>query len=199
MDGYQRRTEHKKENIRRAAMELFSTYGIEKVSVAEIAKKANVSPVTIYNYFGTKDELFYSVLTTFLEDAWEKRLEMIRSDLPYTEKIEKMIFETTDFAGTVNPDFLREMMTNRPEMQRIVEDIYNRYVPELIRFIETGRDAGYINPDISTETILMYVNILKEAFDKIEVSGDRVKNRQLMKELTTVMFYGLMNKPESNR
>ena len=47
MDGYQRRTEKKKENIRNAAFELFKVYGVEKVSIAEIAKKAT-SPLLPY-------------------------------------------------------------------------------------------------------------------------------------------------------
>ena len=59
MDGFERRKEQSKEDIRRAAEELFSRFGAEKVSVNDIARKAGVSQATIYNNFGSKDELVH--------------------------------------------------------------------------------------------------------------------------------------------
>ena len=53
MDGFNRRKEQKKESIRRAALELFKVYGFKKVSINDIASKAGVSQVTIYNHFGS--------------------------------------------------------------------------------------------------------------------------------------------------
>jgi AcrR family transcriptional regulator len=196
MDGYKRRTEIKKDKIKRAAIELFTTYGIEKVSIAEIASKASVSPVTIYNYFGTKEELSKKVISDMLEEVWQERIEMIHSDLPFQKKIEKMIFETTDFVGIVNPDFLKEIMSNSPEMKKIVEDVYQKYEFVLLNFIAGGKKEGSINKEISDETIMFYFNILKEASGKIEVTGDKNKNQRLMKELVTLLFYGLSSKPE---
>jgi len=43
MDGFARRKEQSKEDIRRAAEELFSRFGADKVSVNDIARKAGVS------------------------------------------------------------------------------------------------------------------------------------------------------------
>ncbi|MGD9143634.1 MAG: TetR family transcriptional regulator, partial [Dehalococcoidia bacterium] len=37
MDGFERRKEQKKENIRRAAIELFQNHGFKKVSISDIA------------------------------------------------------------------------------------------------------------------------------------------------------------------
>ena len=59
MDGFERRKEQSKEDIRRAAEELFSKFGADKVSVNDIARKAGVSQATIYNNFGSKDELVH--------------------------------------------------------------------------------------------------------------------------------------------
>ena len=42
MNGFERRKDQSKENIRRAAYELFNKFGISKVSVNDIARKANV-------------------------------------------------------------------------------------------------------------------------------------------------------------
>ena len=45
----------KKEDILKAAKELFSMYGYKKVSMNEIAEKANVTKKTIYSYFKDKE------------------------------------------------------------------------------------------------------------------------------------------------
>ena len=66
MDGFQRRREQKKESIRQAALELFNVHGIKKVSVNDIARRAGVSPVTIYNYYGSKQGLVHDVATWVL-------------------------------------------------------------------------------------------------------------------------------------
>ncbi|TDL80905.1 TetR/AcrR family transcriptional regulator [Peribacillus frigoritolerans] len=50
MNGFERRKQIKMEQIQKAAFQLFSQYGINKVNIQEIAAAANVSQVTIYNY-----------------------------------------------------------------------------------------------------------------------------------------------------
>lgn len=47
----------KEEQIIEAARDLFSTYGYKRVSMDEIAKKANVTKKTVYSYFKSKEEL----------------------------------------------------------------------------------------------------------------------------------------------
>ena len=59
MDGFERRKEQSKEDIRRAAEELFSRFGADKVSINDIARKAGVSQATIYNNFGSKEDLVH--------------------------------------------------------------------------------------------------------------------------------------------
>lgn len=53
--------ERKKQETRfaifRAAMELFVAKGFDQVSVAQVAEAANVSKVTVFNYFPTKEDL----------------------------------------------------------------------------------------------------------------------------------------------
>jgi len=55
--------ERKKAATRQAisdvATRLFEEHGFEQVTVAQIAEAANVSVKTIFNYFGTKEELFF--------------------------------------------------------------------------------------------------------------------------------------------
>jgi AcrR family transcriptional regulator len=61
--------ELKKEQTRQLIMStasrLFSERGFDRVSVAEVARTAQVSEATVFNYFPTKEDLFYSGLEAF--------------------------------------------------------------------------------------------------------------------------------------
>lgn len=61
--------ELKKEQTRQliadTAWRLFAERDFDDVSVAEIARAAQVSEATVFNYFRTKEDLFYSRLETF--------------------------------------------------------------------------------------------------------------------------------------
>lgn len=61
--------EQKKEQTRQmiaaTAQRLFADKGFDHVTVAEIARTAQVAETTVFNYFRTKEDLFYSGLEAF--------------------------------------------------------------------------------------------------------------------------------------
>jgi AcrR family transcriptional regulator len=48
-----------RQEIADRAMQLFAKRGFDRVTVAEVAAAANVSEKTVYNYFPTKEDLFF--------------------------------------------------------------------------------------------------------------------------------------------
>jgi AcrR family transcriptional regulator len=50
---------HTRQEIADRAMQLFARRGFDHVTVAEVAEAANVSEKTVYNYFPTKEDLFF--------------------------------------------------------------------------------------------------------------------------------------------
>ena len=64
--------ERKKEQTRRliadTAWRLFADRGFEQVTVAEVARRAEVAVATVFNYFPTKEDLFFFRLEAFEAD-----------------------------------------------------------------------------------------------------------------------------------
>ena len=96
MNGYERRTQAKKEAIISAAQELFSERGVTDVKVSEIAAKAHVSQVSIYNYFGNKNGLAREVLATYLDKAIKEYEDILGLDIPFSEKLKMIMAKKHD-------------------------------------------------------------------------------------------------------
>jgi AcrR family transcriptional regulator len=64
----ERKKQQTRELIAETARRLFGERGFEAVTVAEIAREANVSAQTVFNYFPTKEDLVYWRLESFEEE-----------------------------------------------------------------------------------------------------------------------------------
>src|SRR6185503_6502182 len=67
----ERKKQQTRELIAETARRLFSERGFEHVSVAEIARVADVSEKTVFNYFPTKEDLVYWRLESFEDELLE--------------------------------------------------------------------------------------------------------------------------------
>jgi AcrR family transcriptional regulator len=61
----ERKKEQTRQRIADAAHRLFGERGFDGVTVAEVARAAEVAEATLFNYFPTKEDLFYSGLEAF--------------------------------------------------------------------------------------------------------------------------------------
>ena len=128
MDGFERRKTQKKDSIRRAALELFQTYGFQKVSINEIAQRAGVSQVTIYNHFGSKEGVVRDVLKWHMLNIFERYKSEMEGELPFMEKLENIVFDKTQLASQFQGELLQTMMQDDPELRDFVEELYKNNI-----------------------------------------------------------------------
>src|SRR5215213_4327779 len=64
----ERKKQRTREQIAEAARELFTERGFDRVTVAQVARAAEVSEQTVFNYFATKEDLVYWRLGSFEEE-----------------------------------------------------------------------------------------------------------------------------------
>lgn len=196
-DGFQRRRELKKIDIVEAALSLFMQHGTKKVSVAEIAKKANASQVTIYNYFDNKDNLIYKVIIYFVDQTWKEYEEGFDRDLPFPDKIKAMIFHKKTDAEDISEQFFHDFMKGYPAGIKYIEDMYeNKILPRFLELIEEGKEHGYVDATISNEAILMYIQMFRDFLLKDDIHKQALP---FAEDLTKIFFYGIVGEnKESN-
>jgi AcrR family transcriptional regulator len=193
VNGFKRRKEQKKESIRRAALELFQAYGFKKVSINDIAQKAGVSQVTIYNHFGSKDELVRDVIKKLFYGMIDKYRDIIKDKKPFLEKLQTIVFDKSELIGQFQGELRQAVLSQDLEMRQFVESIWQGEVKQLlIDLFEDGRKQGYISPDLSQEAILTYYEIFRQGmFNSPHVQAKLEQNPKLVRELISVFTYGL--------
>jgi AcrR family transcriptional regulator len=193
MDGFEKRKEQKKESIRRAAIELFQNHGFKKVSISDIAKRADVSQVTIYNHFGSKEELVRDVLQWYAMILLARYKSIMESDRPFLEKLEEIVFDKSEVISQFQGELMHTWMQNDPEMQEFINKLYANHVMPIARnFFNEGLQQGNIDRKFSLEAIMVYFEILRQGFFNTPELSERAQNNPgLMKELIRLMTYGL--------
>ncbi|MFC0471095.1 TetR/AcrR family transcriptional regulator [Halalkalibacter kiskunsagensis] len=190
MDGFQRRKEQKKRNILEASLALFMEYGIQKVSISEIAKHANVSQVTIYNYFENKHTLIHEVFLYYIEKASRDFEQIVHDNIPFPDKIKKIIFNKKKIANQIHVEFYQYMMKEYSAEGNYIEKIYvEKAIPYFTLLFNEGKEQGYIDENLSNEAILFYIQMLKDYMQREDVHQ---KILPLTEDITNIFFYGIV-------
>jgi TetR/AcrR family transcriptional repressor of mexJK operon len=118
----------KRAGIIRAAMALFMKDGFELTSMEAVAKKADVSKLTIYSHFANKEDLFKAAVSQRCDQQAMPECFMALADLP----VEKALLQLGHRLATLifSPDSIR--------LQRVMQAESGRH-PHIIKiFYEAG-------------------------------------------------------------
>lgn len=197
MNGFERRTEQKKKNIRDAAMELFRAHGFKKVSIGDIARKACVSHVTIYNHFGGKDELIRDIVKMIAYDLIDKSREIILGNLPYGEKLKLLVSDKIDTAAQFHGEIIHMIGEDYPEMKRISDDIREKELSPLIdKLIDEGKKLKYIRQELPTQSIKVFFQIMKYGIYADQELRKKIEDDpRLLQDIYNVGMSGILEKP----
>jgi AcrR family transcriptional regulator len=197
MKPSERRIERNKDRILRVTLELYQVHGIKKTTTHDIALKAGVSPATVYNHFGSKEGLTRAAVKYFLTSTAADFSKILKGGHSFLEKMEQILSYKSDMLGHYQGELMQTMISEDPEIRYLVDSFYLKEMRQMIiDFYEEGKRQGYINPELSTETIMRYMLIVRSGMAAESVlSEDPEHNRQLIQELTPLFLYGIMGKP----
>lgn len=148
--------ERKKQRTRRhiadTARRLFAERGFERVTVAEIAREAEVAPATVFNYFPAKEDLFYSRLEAFEErlmtavrerEPGQSILGAFGAFLLAQDGVLAMRSPGGEDAATEQIRTITRVITESPALLARERQVFDDYARTLATLLadETGEDA----------------------------------------------------------
>ena len=133
-----------------AARRLFADRGFQNVTVAEVARAANVSEVTVFNYFPNKEDLFYAGMRFFEEEL----LEAVRRRKPDESALKafrRKLLESTD--GLRSPERFAtikkatDAYAGSPSLAAREREIVEGYTRQLAELLAEGE------PDVEDSAV----------------------------------------------
>ncbi|NEN85510.1 TetR/AcrR family transcriptional regulator [Paenibacillus elgii] len=197
MNGYRLRTEKKKELILKTTFDLIFTYELDKLSIADIARKANVSPVTIYNYFGSRDELIRMTFVHYMDTTLEKYEDILGAEIPFQQKMDLILCDRSEIANQLNVNLIRATAGD-PAIRDYLEQFYqNKTLPFFEKLIDQGKKEGYIDPSISMEAAMVYIQLFKEALARPGFLQQA--SESMLQDLNRLFYFGFIGRSPENR
>ena len=201
MDGFARRKEQSKDDIRKAAWELFSQFGVDKVSMADVARKAGVSQATIYNNFGSKEALAREFVSTSVESLVSRVQEIVIPGHSYQEKMTAFFQFISSMMAEGKPSSSRNAvfdssldLQNDPEIKKIRIEAQEKMITLMMGLIEEGRQQGQVNPELSDEALCIYFTIFMDVFTHSKFQYQYSRTPNLVDEMGSLMLHGLKGK-----
>lgn len=162
MDGFTRRTERKKQEIRQAVEGLLRNHSPREIKIADIAEKADVSPVTLYNYFENKERLLREVMVQSVEQRVNEIEEMLASGRTWQSKVIAYCSEILDGYPSLPSTRLQQVMVDDPELQEEVKRLYEtRVEPKVLELLQGAQKNGELHPDYSGDMLLRLLHTFR--------------------------------------
>jgi AcrR family transcriptional regulator len=147
--------------IAETAMRLFVESNFDAVSVAAVARAAEVSEATVFNYFPTKEDLVYQGM-----EAFEDELLACVRDRPAGESIAaafaRFVLRPRGFLGSRDEESARyliavsKMIAASPALQAREREILARYTASLAALIaaDTAADPDDVRPWVVARALI---------------------------------------------
>lgn len=139
-----------------AALKVFGEKGFYNATISEIARRARVSEATIYEYFGSKEDLLFAIP----EEITRASAEWLESILPFVRGAENRLRAATYgyyILYKENPDYsalvLLDLKHNRKFMETEGYRMVRRAAGLLLGIIEEGIASGEFRDDIDPHLI----------------------------------------------
>ncbi|EHI98708.1 transcriptional regulator, TetR family [Clostridium sp. DL-VIII] len=159
--------EERKNDILKAAMELFKEKGYEKTAVSDIVKAAGIAQGTFYIYFKNKEDVFISVIENTREKIIEQLIDVQkRNDLNAVDKMNLIIRLEFDINRT-DDDLILQLHLEKNSgihLQFIINTIH-KLVPIYTSVIEQGVKEGLFDIQYPKEAAEYMLVATKFMFD----------------------------------
>lgn len=150
-----------RELIAETARRLFAERGFDHVSIAEIARQADVSETTVFNHFPTKEDLVYWRMNTF-EDELLAAIRQRTSGESILTAFGRFVLAPRGLLAQTDPDAVEQladltrMLTESPALLAREYEIMARYTESLAALLadETRARRGDVAPWVAANALM---------------------------------------------
>jgi len=178
------RPKTRKDRIMDAALRIFAEKSFQEATISEISREAGVSEATIYEYFGTKEDLLFAIPEKISNDTFEES----EAVLPYIKDVEgrmrAILFSYIQHYQN-NPDYsalvLLQLMSNKRFRQTEAHAAIRRSAHQFLDCIRDGIADGTFRPDADAYLIRsMLMGTIEHLFIHWHMQGKPQGEKSIM-------------------
>ena len=169
------RAKTRKDRIMEAALHIFAEKGFQNATITEISKEAGVSEATIYEYFGTKEDLLFSIPEKISNQTYDESSKI----LPYIKGVEGKMramllsyFKLYQFNPHYSALVLLQLMSNKRFRETPAHEAIRRSAHRLLDCIREGIADGTFKKDADAYLIRsMLMGTIEHLFIQWHMQG----------------------------
>jgi AcrR family transcriptional regulator len=180
--------ERKKAQTRQAiadtARRLFLERGFDAVTVAQVASEADVAEKTVFNYFPSKEDLFYGRLEEFEEELLEairgrkSGESIVGAFRGFVTKQRGALQLEDDDEATERLRAINRVITESPSLLIREREVFGRYADSLAELIakETRAPKGAVEPRVVASALIDVHRLLIDYVRERTLAGDAARD-----------------------
>lgn len=193
----EREFQSRRREIMTAATRLFASNGYHGTAMSEIAKEAEFSTGSLYNFFQNKEELYFSLLLEKIEVLESEVIAVVKGPGEVEQKLELLI--DTIYAFFIKErDFWRIFAEQRTAFESgakgkfadAVHDKYVSYLSYMVALMDEGKKKGLFRELSAAELALCFFQILQTFLMIFVNSADKYDLREKKRVVLEIFFDG---------
>lgn len=185
----------KKTAIMARGKDLFWKHGFKRVTVEEICSQAGVSKMTYYKFFSNKMELVKAILNKTMEEALTRYREIMESDIPFTDKVEKQVEMKMEGTLELSKEFVDDLMIHgEPELMQYMQKMTAKVLGMVYADYVKAQQRGEIREDVKPEFIIYFLNHIYDMLKDEQLIKMYDTTNELAMELIRFFFYGIVKR-----
>ena len=183
----------RREKILTAAGETFLTQGFGKASMREIAKKAGISTSNMYNYFKSKEELFYAIADPVFHHLANLRKEVFEYKANKDFKNENFMQQFIEFVPSAMFEMVRKY---RKELLLIMDSSKGTKYEPLKKMVVTTMETNFTENIISKkkkrllrDSFLMHILAMNLIEGILEITRNYKNDEWAKNNIDSLMKY----------
>jgi AcrR family transcriptional regulator len=187
----------KYELIIETAKNLFTRYGIKRVTIEEICETAGVSKMTFYKHFKNKIDLALFILNNIFEEGVDRYKRIMDQDIPYSEKAKEIIQLKLESTEDLSMEMLKDFYDRSiPEVAEMIQKISQENFRLLFDDLIAAQNNGEIRQDINLHFIIHMLGQMQEMATDEKLLSLYGSAQALASEFINFFFYGILSRKE---
>jgi len=157
----------RRNEILEAATRLFARKGYHGTTMGEIAKEAEFSTGSLYNFFSNKEELYFKLLEEKIEALETRVYKILEEEGGIEERLGRYVDTILGFFE-VERDFFRIFSEQRSQFELsakgqfsdVIHEKYQNYLGTMVELMQQGIEEGLFKPLNPAELALCFVGII---------------------------------------